>query len=271
VQNVDAESDRRWDDYVARLRAQPGIAITEAGRRDGKFQIAGLRDPLAVDPQQMATEAGIDPSRVVARWAPYQAFDPQIVLKRLEASLNPPSSVSFHIEGDVIVAQGSAPSLWLERAQIAGRTLPTGAPRLDLTDVQNVSDEAIEKFRASIQSHTIRFDNNEPLPAPGQEFTLDKLAGELKDLASLSQALRVTTKVMVTGHADAAGKGTFNLYLSLARAEAVRALLKKRGVDPDLLAVRGAGALEPIGTGDSETASSADRRVSFTVQIEERP
>lgn len=50
-----------------------------------------------------------------------------------------------------------------------------------------------------------------------------------------------------------------NLSLSLARAEAVRALLKKRGVDPDLLAVRGAGPLEPLEADSSETARAAPR------------
>ena len=271
VRNVDAASDQRWDDYVARLRAQPGIVITESGRRDGSFEVAGLRDPLAADPQQLLTEAGIDPAHVVARWAPYQALDPQIVLKRLEAALNPPPGVKLKIAGDVVVAEGSAPSLWLERAHNAARALPIGAPRFDLTGVQNVTDTTIGKVRDAIQARTIRFDNNEPLPAAGQEATLDQLASDLKELDSLSSALHVATKVMVTGHADAAGKGTFNLSLSLARAEVVRSLLKKRGVDPDLLAVRGAGALEPSEKEDSDTARSANRRVSFTAQIDERP
>jgi outer membrane protein OmpA-like peptidoglycan-associated protein len=75
---------------------------------------------------------------------------------------------------------------------------------------------------------------------------------------------------MLTGHSDDAGNGTFNLSLSLARAEAVRALLKKRGVDPDLLAIRGAGQFEPLETASSEAARSANRRVSFKVGIEEQ-
>jgi outer membrane protein OmpA-like peptidoglycan-associated protein len=230
-----------------------------------------LRDPLAVDPQLLLTEARIDPTRVVASWAPYQGLDPQIVLKRLQTSLNPPSSVTFKVDGDRILAEGSASLLWLERAHNASRMLPPGAPQFDLSGVRTVRDVAIDRLREAIQSHTIRFNNNEPLPAPGQDAILDQLAGELTDLASLSSALRMTTRVMLNGHSDAVGQGTFNLSLSLARAEAVRALLKKRGVRPDMLAVRGAGALEPVGAESSEAARSADRRVSFTVEFEEQP
>jgi outer membrane protein OmpA-like peptidoglycan-associated protein len=271
VRNVDDEIERRWANYVAELHQQPGIVVTEAGQRDGKFQIAGLRDPLAADPQTMLSAAGINSAQVIAHWAPYQGFDPQILLKRLQTSLKPPSTVSFTVDGDRIVAQGSAPSLWLDRAHAVSRMLPPGAPTFDLSTVKNDGDGALGRLREAIQSRTVRFDNNEPLPAPGQDAIVNELADELKDLAFLSSNSRVSTRVVVTGHADSLGKGTANLSLSLARAEAVRAILKKHGVNPDLLAVRGAGALEPVETGASESALSANRRVSFTVGIEEQP
>ena len=147
-----------------------------------------------------------------------------------------------------------------------------GAPALDLSGVQTVSDAALGSLRDAIRSHNIRFNQNEPLPAPGQDAVLDQLAGELNDLASLASTLHVATRVTLTGHADAVGQGTLNLSLSLARAEVVRALLKKRGVNPDLLAVRGAGALEPLDRrGHPKPARSANRRVSFNVDIEEQP
>src|SRR5215475_12149206 len=38
---------KAWSDYLDRLRAQPGIVVTEADERDGKFMVSGLRDPLA--------------------------------------------------------------------------------------------------------------------------------------------------------------------------------------------------------------------------------
>ena len=55
-----------WEGYLERLRAQPGIVITEAGKRDGKFVVSGLRDPLAIDPQALLRDAGVNPARVVA-------------------------------------------------------------------------------------------------------------------------------------------------------------------------------------------------------------
>jgi outer membrane protein OmpA-like peptidoglycan-associated protein len=271
AQQIQEAKQRIWDGYVARLRAQPGIVITDVGRRDGKFLIAGLRDPLAVNPQSMLRRAGIDPATVVSRWEPYLGLDPQFVLKRLQASLKPPPSVSLAVEGNRIVAQGAASSTWIERARAVGRMLPAGAPSLDLSRVQDVNQGALGKLSEAIQSHAIHFGFNKPLPAPGQDAVLAKLTKELNDLASLASNMRVTARVMLIGHSDDTGNDMYNLTLSMARAEAVWALLRKRGVDPDLLVVRGVGSLEPLQARSSKAArSAADRRVSFKVRIEEQ-
>jgi OOP family OmpA-OmpF porin len=263
--------ERQWQAYVDRLRAEPGIVITQSEASGGKFVVSGLRDPLAVDPLKFLNETGIDPARVVAHFDPYQALDPQFVLERLQASLNPPPGVTLSIDGDRIVAQGSASSPWIARARAAGRLLPAGAPAFDVSAVRNISEGALGKLRDAIQARTIRFDSGVMLPAEGQEKTLDEIAAELKELAALSLNLHVVTRVTLTGHSDDKGQGISNLSLSVARAEAVRALLKKRGVDPDLLAVRGAGPLEPLEADTSESARSTNRRVSFSIAIEEEP
>jgi outer membrane protein OmpA-like peptidoglycan-associated protein len=266
--NTDAARDGHWADYLGQLRQQPGIVVTETGHHDGKFLIGGLRDPLAADPRDMLGPAGVDAALVTSHWAPYESLDPTIVQKRLQMSLDPPPSVALMVEGDTIVAIGSAPSLWLERARMAARMLPSGAPGLDVSRVRDVADAELIKLRETIQARTIRFDNNEPLPAAGQDDTLDHLATELNRLASLANMWHFAIRVMVTGHADALGRGTLNLSLSLARAEAVRALLKKRGVDPEMLGVRGAGALEPLeATETPGPGGSTDRRVSFTIDM----
>jgi outer membrane protein OmpA-like peptidoglycan-associated protein len=51
----------------------------------------------------------------------------------------------------------------------------------------------------------------------------------------------------------------------------VLTLLKKRGVDADLITIGGAGPLDPLDAGDTDTARSLNRRVSVTVWLEEQP
>ena len=271
VRNEDEADEQRWQAYVARLRAEPGIVITQSEARDGKFILSGLRDPLAIKPIQLLREAGIDPARVEAHFEPYQGLEPQFVLERLRASLNPPPGVTLAVDGDRIVAQGSASSPWIARARAAGRLLPAGAPVFDVSAVRDISEGVLGKLRDAIQARSIRFDSGVSLPTAGQDTVLDELAAELNELATLSSSLNVITRVTLTGHSDDKGQGTSNLSLSTARAEAVRALLKKRGVDPDLLQVRGAGPLEPLEADTSEAARSINRRVSFSIGIEEQP
>jgi outer membrane protein OmpA-like peptidoglycan-associated protein len=263
--------ERQWQAYVARLRDEPGIVVTQSEARDGKFILSGLRDPLAIEPLTLLGEAGIDPARVEAHFDPYQGLEPQFVLKRLQASLNPPPGVTLAVDGDRIVARGEASSPWIARARAAGRLLPAGTPVFDLSGIRDISEGSLRKLRDAIQAYSILFDNNVSLPKAGQDAVLDQIAAELNELATMSSDLHVVTRVTLTGHSDDKGGGTSNLSLSLARAEAVRALLKKRGVDPDLLAVRGAGPLEPAKDESSEAARSANRRVSFSVGVEEQP
>jgi outer membrane protein OmpA-like peptidoglycan-associated protein len=269
VKDADEASRQRWDDYIDRLRAEPGIVVTEHDWHDGKFFVAGLRDPLAADPQSLLNAAEIDPARVVGRWAPYQALNPQFVLRRLQASLDLPPTIALAVDGDRIVAQGSASPRWLEHARLAARMLPVGGPALDLSGVSNLYEGAIGKLRHTIEARVIHFEAGGSSPAPGQDAALDQQAEDIKQAAFLSSAMGVTTRVTLIGHSDSAGQEPSNLSLSVARAEVVRALLKKRGVNPDLIAVRGAGPLEPLREETSDAARSANRRVSFSLGIDE--
>ena len=259
---------RHWDEYVARLRAAPGIVIAETGTEDGKWLVSGLRDPLAVDPRTVLQQSLLDPGEVVSRWTSYQSLEPAFVLQRLSDTIKPPPTVGMILKDGRIVAVGSASEAWLRRAHATAEALPAGTPPVDFTAVEDIDTGMLGKLRAAIQSNQIFFDNN--LPAPSQESNrvLDKAADEIRNLAALASTLGVTARVMLTGHSDSTGSETFNLSISQARAESVRALLKKRGVDPSLLAVRAAGPYEPEQDEDSDAARSRNRRVTFTVEID---
>ncbi len=255
--------------YLEQLRTQPGIVITDSDRNHGHWRISGLRDPVAIDPLTLLRQWKIDPKRVDEQWQPYTGLNPTLVLKRMTAAVGSPAGITFTIDGSRIVAVGSASLGWLHHAHTYVASLPDGAPPIDLTQVQDLSRGTLGALRDAIEAKAIRFGYNESLPAPTEDALLDELADELQQLEALADAQNVTPRVTVTGHSDATGKGTQNLSLSLARAEAVRALLKKRNVNPDLLSIRGAGPLEPLAEEANDAARSINRRVSLTVSVEQ--
>ncbi|ANT48612.1 OmpA family protein [Mesorhizobium amorphae] len=138
----EARAAEHWQAYVSRLETQPGIIVAEQRIRDGQFYIAGLRDPLAADPQALLSGTEVDPARVHSQWQFYQSLEPEFVLKRLTASLYPPDTVRLSIVDDRIVAEGEAPDTWIDRARAAARQLSAGGPEFDISKVRDVSPEA---------------------------------------------------------------------------------------------------------------------------------
>ena len=255
----------RVDGYVERLRQEPGIVVANAELRNGKWQISGLRDPLAVDPASLLSQSGLDSKHVAGHWESYQALNPAIVLRRLSASLNPPPSVSLSLKGDTVEVTGSVPQYWVERARTLVAALPAGSPKVDLSTLHDVQDPEFIRLRDAIQGHIIAFDSNADRPARGQDATLDAVAGEFRQLMHVTKRLGFSARMMISGHADAVGNETANLSLSAARAEVVRSMLKARGIAPELLTVRSAGPLEPLLAPNGKVTAAMNRRVTFTV------
>jgi outer membrane protein OmpA-like peptidoglycan-associated protein len=255
----------RVDGYVQRLREEPGIVVANAELRNGKWQISGLRDPLAADPVTLLSQSKLNSKRVAFHWESYQALNPAIVLRRLAASLNPPPSVSLSLKGDTVEVTGSVPQYWVERARTLVAALPAGSPKVDLSGLRDVQDPDFIRLRDAIQGHIIAFDSNADRPARGEDATLDAVADEFHQLMLVTKRLGFSARMMISGHADAVGNETTNLSLSAARAEVVRSMLKSRGIAPELLTVRSAGPLEPLLAPNGKATAAMNRRVTFNV------
>ena len=253
----------RVEAYVQSLHQLPGVIVTNSERRDGKWHVTGLRDPLAADPAGLLAQSGLEPERVVGHWEPYQALNPAIVLKRISATLQPPPSVGFSLDGGTIRAVGSAPQHWVERARAHIAALPVGSPTIDITGVKDIQDPTFVRLRDSIQSRVISFETN--APRPSDEGELDAVARELSELIRVAKDLGFSVRVMIVGHTDSTGRETVNLSLSNARAEVVRSMLRARGVAPYLLTVRSAGTFEPHQTTAVGQSEATNRRVTFYV------
>jgi hypothetical protein len=161
-------SNWRWSAYLERLKSEPGVVITETGTQGGKRFVAGLRDPLAADPEAiLRNETPIDPSAVTSRWEPFQALDARLVLTRAQKILGPPSTVELKFDQGTLSASGAAPHDWIAETRLIARTMPG----IIAFDEQTLVDEGLrepETLRQRIQQQVIRFVMGGVQIAPGQ-------------------------------------------------------------------------------------------------------
>jgi outer membrane protein OmpA-like peptidoglycan-associated protein len=73
------------------------------------------------------------------------------------------------------------------------------------------------------------------------------------------------TRLRIEGHTDSDGPDAYNLRLSQARAEAVRAFLIEAGVEAGRLDAVGYGEQMPIDTNKTWEGRQANRRVEFVI------
>ena len=86
------------------------------------------------------------------------------------------------------------------------------------------------------------FDFNKATLRPEGQAKLDKLAGDIKGIK-----LEV---IIAVGHADRFGTDAYNQKLSEKRAEAVKAYLVSKGIEPNRVYTEGKGKKQPITKAD---------------------
>ena len=87
----------------------------------------------------------------------------------------------------------------------------------------------------------------------------------IKDISDI--LVRITDRpIAIEGHTDSVGTISKNYELSLDRATAVTEELKKNGVNPEQLFVRGVGEVDPIATNRTDEGRSRNRRVEIIIE-----
>jgi OOP family OmpA-OmpF porin len=85
----------------------------------------------------------------------------------------------------------------------------------------------------------------------------------LSEAAALFKQLPKGTLIEISGHTDSTGAEEENVPLSRRRAEAVRALLVKAGVNPTMLVATGHGGSVPIAGNESVEGRFRNRRIEY--------
>ena len=87
----------------------------------------------------------------------------------------------------------------------------------------------------------------------------------LRALAEFLEAHPEIELVEIQGHTDDRGTQEWNMDLSWRRAQNVRRYLRRRGIDPKRLVLRGYGKLRPFGSERDEASRARNRRVEFRI------
>lgn len=95
-------------------------------------------------------------------------------------------------------------------------------------------------------------------PAAPLRAMLDRVAIAIEEPPS--------TEIAILGHTDSLGSETFNLQLSIKRAEAVMEYLRQRGLPLARMHADGHGEAEPIADNRDEPGRALNRRVEIIVK-----
>jgi OOP family OmpA-OmpF porin len=246
---------RRWDAYLERLRNEPGIIVGETGKRDGKYFLSGLRDPLARDPQLILRESGIDQRTVVSHWEPFQALTAEFVLSRAQHLLAPPATVRLRLKDGVLEAEGFASHQWVIETRRAARFLPgvAGLREDRLLDLNRIEDPLL------------RFELDRAELVPGQAEKFNSLAADIGRLQSQAEGLQKNVRLEISGHTDGSGTEARNSALSQDRAQTIADALAARLPRWTNLTIKVVGSKERVREEVTEDDRATNRSVTFRV------
>ena len=254
------QSQLRWQGYLDVLAQQPGIVVTDARRTSLRGGVVmGLRDPIAVEPGDLAREAGLDVDRVAASWRPYQSLEPEIVLSRARRILDPPAGVDVELSDGLLVVEGVASSEWLAATRSLARAIPGIGGVEVLVEADDGPLRAFHSALAALAGRRLHFDADSAEPVEN----LSVVASEIVAMERLAASVGESIQIALVGRTDESGDQVANIALSLRRARRVHDGLRAAGVTIPI-DIDGRGSFDPVGT---PAERRADRNRSVTLEL----
>ncbi|GAB2863186.1 hypothetical protein GCM10027277_34800 [Pseudoduganella ginsengisoli] len=181
---------------------------------------------------------------------------PAQVQKLLAPGIKAVGKGELKVEGSAVSVRGDVASeavRALAEKDLAAAMAPGFALRTDLRVVQGQQ----QMLDAVLAQRIIEFDSGQATLRPSGMAILDEMAAVILKLKG--------ARIEVSGHTDNVGPRSSNIALSQARAQAVRAYLAAKGVDPGTVAVSGLGPDKPVADNGSAEGRARNRRIEFKV------
>jgi len=212
-----------------------------------------LRQDAATHFPGVTLRAVFRPLGVAPDWWNQATSELLAALSTIQAPTARLLSDKLYVSG--VVANKSVAELQLQALR---RTLPDSATfdvRLESLATSTTARAMCARQSAAFEAGPVNFEES------GTEFrssaypTLDRVV-------TLADACRDSI-VSITGHTDSSGDETWNQQLSLERARAVANYLVAMGIDPERMAVAGAGSSLPIASNTTRYGRGLNRRIDI--------
>jgi outer membrane protein OmpA-like peptidoglycan-associated protein len=259
-----------WSRFLKVLRQEPGIVVMSYGREGGRYHIQGFRDPLASNPEELLSKAGIDPKSADLELKPFYSMEDEIVLRRANLLLHPPPGVTLSEKNGELRAAGTASPQFIARLEERAPWI-AGITSVDDSRLQNASLAEMNRVRTSLESAVLLFPIGRAELEAGQEKALAAAQSDVRALESEASRANGKLTIDIIGHTDVTGVEGTNLVLSKQRADVIFANLVHAGVKPDALHPRGVGTSEPLRNEDTEDGRRLNRNVTFKVAFSPAP
>jgi len=259
-------SSIRWGRAMNALENEPGLVLIDEDRGFLGGSIAGLRDPIATDPSRLLADAGVDTSRIEARWESYLSFDEPLVAARARLMLDAPETIQFQVSGDTLLITGDATYDWARNAASLANTIP-GVAHFDVSRANLRLPGDLSTLANQLEELRILFNVGSSVLVPPARNLIAEIATHYLDLMALSREKGYQASLELIGRTDTTGSNETNRVLSQNRATMVLRALESRGVPSSTLSELGIGTSDPIEADDPEEKAALNRSVSLRVTV----
>jgi outer membrane protein OmpA-like peptidoglycan-associated protein len=152
--------------------------------------------------------------------------------------------------------QRAATAQELANARAADGDMMAAASKRD-TAVSRVVAERHAERASTMEQDLAGFASGAARLPPNATRVIDQMVAALKENPG--------RKVVIEGHTDNVGKSRYNQGLAMERAQAVRSVLIRHGIEADRITVRSSGEGNPVASNDTSIGRKENRRAQVII------
>jgi outer membrane protein OmpA-like peptidoglycan-associated protein len=152
--------------------------------------------------------------------------------------------------------QRAATAQELANARASDNAVAMAATHRDTAVTRVVAERQTERA-SSMEQDLAGFPSGGARLPPNATRVIDQVVSALKENPG--------RKVVIDGHTDNVGNAKYNQGLALERAQAVRSVLIRHGIEPDRITVRASGEQNPVASNDTSMGRKENRRAQVII------